>query len=138
MANRTQLNRYRWSALLVSLVALGLAFGSKFYRGPNWQFSNARLGDVFIVICLFFWLAIGWPRLSTGVKALVIAIVATVVEFLQLTGLPARLNLSEPFVFVLGTSFDARDFIAYAVGLTLAVLIDVRVIKGVRKHDASH
>lgn len=121
----SRLARYRWLSLAASLLALTLAFIAKYYVGPYERFADAYLGDVFIVICLYFWLAIAAPRFRILSKFIVIAAVASFVEFLQLTGLPARLNLGEPFVFILGTSFDPRDFIFYGVGLTLAVIVDV-------------
>ncbi len=124
-----QYQKYRLAALVASLVALGLAFLSKYYSGPYQQFSVAYLGDVFIVICLFFWLALVVPRFSTLAKFIIIAAVACSVELLQLSGWPARLNLPEPFVFILGTSFDPKDFLFYAIGLSLAVAMDVRLVK---------
>jgi hypothetical protein len=121
--------RYRRLCLAASFVALVLAFIAKYYVGPFERFADAYLGDVFIVICLYFWLAILAPQFSILSKFMVIAAVACCVEFLQLTGFPARLNLGEPFVFILGTSFDPYDFIFYALGLTSAVLLDVVLIR---------
>ena len=121
--------RYRRFCLITSLVALALAFLSKYYVGPFERFADAYLGDVFIVICLYFWLAILLPRIRISRKFLVIAAVACAVEFFQMTGLPAQLNLGEPFVFVLGTSFDLRDFIFYGLGLAIAVFVDRLLIR---------
>ena len=116
---------YRYACLIVSLVALALAFVSKFYSGPYWRFADAYLGDVFIIICLYFWLTIMCVNLSIVFKALMIAALATVVELFQLSGIPTRWDLPEPFVFILGSSFDPKDFIYYAIGLCGAVGIDI-------------
>lgn len=123
-AHHTQVRSYRLLSLIVSLVALALAFWSKYYSGPYYQLADAYLGDVFIVMCLYFGLALAFSRLSILKKFLTIAIVACSVELLQFSGWPASLNMPEPFVFILGTSFDPRDFIFYAIGLSLAAAID--------------
>ncbi len=118
---------YRRAAIITSFVALALAFASKYYAGPYRHFSDAYLGDVFIVICLYYWLASAFPPLPILAKFSAIAVLACAVEFVQLSGWPARLDLPEPFVFILGTSFDPKDFLFYAIGLCLAVLVDGRL-----------
>ena len=117
---------YRFRCLLIAFVLLALAFASKFYYGPYWRFSNAYLGDVFIVGTLYFFLSIGLPTLAPLKKALIIALVALCVELFQATGIPASWGLPEPFSFVLGTAFDWRDFIFYSIGLLLALGLDKR------------
>ena len=110
--------------LLMAIVLLLLAFASKVYHGPYWQFSNAYVGGVFIVGTLYFMLSFaapGWPPLK---KALAIGMIAVAVELFQATGIPASWGLPEPFSFVLGTSFDPRDFLFYGIGLIVAILLD--------------
>ncbi len=121
------LKSYRFRALLMAAVLLALAFASKYYRGPYWRFSNAYLGDVFIVGTLYFILSIAVPQQSALLKALIIALVALAVELFQATGIPASWGLPEPFSFVLGTAFDGADFLFYAVGLLLALGLDKRI-----------
>lgn len=87
------------------------------------------MGDLFIVACLYFWLTIVYPKWRPTVKALSIALLAVAVEIFQATGLPARLQLPEPFVFILGSQFDAKDFIYYLVGLLIALLVDYIFLK---------
>ncbi|RQW02123.1 DUF2809 domain-containing protein, partial [candidate division KSB1 bacterium] len=120
--------------LFVSSFALALAFASKYYAGPHQRFADAYLGDVFIVICLYFWLALLWPQLHVLTKFALIAGLAIGVELLQATGLPASLRLPAPFVFVLGTSFDQRDFLFYGTGLMVAVLFDLLLVRWARRH----
>ena len=125
---------YRIYCLIVSLVALSLAFWSKFYDGPYWRFADAYLGDVFIVICLYFWLALFRPGLHILTKFALIAALAFGVELFQATGLPAALNLPEPFVFILGTSYNAFDFLCYGSGLLCAVFFDQLYMKFTTGH----
>ena len=120
---------YRLYAAVASIITLGLALWSKYYSGPYHTFADAWLGDVFIVICLYFWLALAFPRFTILIKFLAIALLATGVELLQLSGWPASLNVPEPFVFILGTSFDPKDFLCYAIGLTLAAVLDMWFLK---------
>ena len=124
MQRKTDLKRYRVACLVISMVALLCACAAKFYQGPYWRIADAYFGDIFIVICLYFWLALLRPSVRIITKFLMIACLSTAVELLQATGLPASLNLSEPFVFILGTSFDPIDFVCYGVGLLCAVFID--------------
>ncbi|MBN1561897.1 DUF2809 domain-containing protein [candidate division KSB1 bacterium] len=116
--------RYRRLCLVISLVALALAFASKYYAGPHQRFADAYLGDAFIVICLYFWLALLWPHLRILTKSALISGLAVGVELLQATDLPASLHLPAPFVFVLGTSYDRRDFIFYGLGVLIAALVE--------------
>ena len=114
---------------LLSLLFLASAFFTKFYSGPYWRFADAYLGDVFIVACLYFALSIVCESRGALFKFAAIAALAIVVELFQATGIPASLNLPKPFVFILGTSFDPKDFLFYFAGLCLAVVIDFLVVK---------
>ena len=110
--------------LLMAMVLLLLALASKVYRGPYWQFSNAYVGDIFIVGTLYFILSFAAPGFPPIKKAFTIGMIAVAVELFQATGIPASWGLPEPFSFVLGTSFDPRDFMFYGVGLIVAIILD--------------
>ncbi|MBN1479366.1 DUF2809 domain-containing protein [candidate division KSB1 bacterium] len=120
---------YRRVCFVTSSVALALAFLSKYYSGPHFRFADAYLGDLFIVICLYFILAGSYINLGIMQKFIVIMAIACFVELFQWTKLPAQLNLPEPFVFILGTSFDPLDFVFYGMGLTIAVLLDKAFVR---------
>lgn len=118
-------NRYRSKCAAVSLLLLAAAFLDKFYRGPAQSFSEAYLGDFFIVGCLYFWLSVMLPRWPMMLKAAAIGFLALSVELFQATLIPASWNLPQPFNFLLGTAFDPKDFVFYFSGLAFAVLLDV-------------
>ncbi len=120
---------YKKASFLLSLVFLALAFLAKFYTGPCWRIADAYFGDIFIVACLYFALSFFQPSLKPLFKLSAIAALAVFVELFQATGVPASLNLPEPFVFILGTGFDPIDFFCYLVGLALAFLSDIAMIK---------
>ena len=109
---------------ILTFFFLTLAFFSKWYSGPAWRFSDAYLGDVFIVASLYYCLSIFAPGLSRTIKFAAVAALALAVELFQATGIPGSLNLPKPFEFILGTSFDLKDFISYLAGLILAVAVD--------------
>lgn len=78
------------------------------------------VGDILVVIVLYFGLRIIWP---VGIKLLpvYIFIFAALVECLQLAGLVNILNVqSNTFLRILiGSVFDLKDIICYAIGCIL-------------------
>jgi hypothetical protein len=121
--------KYRLLSLIVLLLFLGAAFASKFYRGAGQVFAEAYLGDLFIVGCLYFSLGTILPKMAMWKKAGLIGLVAVLVESFQATGIPASWGLPAPLSFIMGTAFDPRDFLFYALGIFIAVLIDTLYLK---------
>jgi hypothetical protein len=93
-----------------------------FYRGPGWRFTRGTLGDLFVVGVLYHLLSLFW-RGSTAARASVIAGVALGVELAQGAGI-FNAKPSDPLVIVTGSTFDVWDLLAYAVGITLAVMLE--------------
>jgi len=108
---------------------LALAFWSKGYDGPHQRWVDAYVGDIFIVACLFYLLSLICPLWRTVIKFLIISGIAVAVESFQATGIPASWRLPEPFVFILGSSFDPLDFLFYGTGLLMVVIIDKGILK---------
>jgi hypothetical protein len=127
--------KYRQFSLVVLLLFLAAAFASKIYRGVGQVFAEAYLGDLFIVGCLYFGLGMILPQTAVWKKAGLIGLVALSVESFQATGIPASWKLPAPLSFVLGTSFDPRDFLFYALGLFIAVIVDVFYLKKRVHHE---
>ena len=122
--------KYRLTALILFFGFLLFAVLSKLYRGPFWIFSDAYIGDVGIVACLYFGLAFIGPGLKPVYKLFIICAVAVSVESFQATGIPKAMNLPAPFVWVLGSRFDPVDFLFYLAGLLIAFFIDRRLFYG--------
>ena len=120
-----------WTLFYPGLAAGFLLFAvlSKFYRGPLWIEVNAYVGDIGIVACLYFSLSCFYRTLSPLKKAFIIAAVAILLEWFQSSGIPGSWNLPAPFVWVLGSRFDALDFVFYAIGLIIAVFLDHQIVK---------
>ncbi|MBD3374445.1 DUF2809 domain-containing protein [candidate division KSB1 bacterium] len=115
---------YRVQALIFCALFMGFAILSKLYRGPGMQFSAWYLGDVGIVASLYFALSAARTSWNPFVKGLAVFLFATAVELYQLSGIPLSWNLEGPVVHIFGTSWDVRDFIAYAAGLLIALAVD--------------
>jgi hypothetical protein len=115
---------YRLHATVYSALFITLAFASKAYRGPWWRIADAYIGDVMVVGFLFFVLSALLPRLATARKFWIVFVYAVLVELFQATGLPASWHLRPPLSYAFGSSFDAIDLIAYAVGVLLAAFLD--------------
>ncbi len=112
-----------------ALACLAAAFASKYYQGPGNAFSEAYLGDFFVVGVFYFLVGAAAHSMRPFAKAAAIALFAAAVELFQASGIPASWNLPRPFTFLLGTSFDPLDFLFYALGLTAAVAADVYFLR---------
>ncbi len=121
--------KYRRHALASSCGFLIFAILTKLYRGPLHVYIDAWAGDIGIVACLYFMLACFFPRLQPFIKGLVIACIAVSVELFQASGIPRSWNLPAPFVWVLGSRFDVMDFWFYFIGIIIAFLIDIKLVK---------
>lgn len=107
--------------LVRALTILGitiLGFASKFYRGWGEDWMNNSLGGVFYVV---FW-CLAWdffrPRHSARIIALVVFLLTSVLEVLQLTKLGVLVWMRKFFVgrTLVGTTFAAEDFFYYFIG----------------------
>jgi hypothetical protein len=127
--------KYRLLSLIALLMFLAAAFASKYYQGVGQVFAEAYLGDLFIVGCLYFGLGMFLPKMAMWIKAGLIGLVALLVESFQATGIPASWGLPAPFSFIMGTAFDPRDFLFYALGIISAVIVDTLCLKK-RVHHA--
>lgn len=94
------------------------------YRGPGWRFTRGTLGDLFVVGFLYHLLSLFW-RGPAAARAGAIAVLAVGIELAQWARIVTP-RPSEPLVVVTGSTFDAGDLLAYAIGLTLAVLLEWR------------
>ncbi|WP_426623669.1 DUF2809 domain-containing protein [Leifsonia sp. McL0607] len=121
----TSLARRRVVLLLVAVavVAAGLTVHE---LAEGW--AGAFAGDALYAVLLFVLVAIVTPRAHSAVVGGIALTVCVGVELLQLTGVPARLSAAIPGVeLVLGSTFQATDLIAYALGAAVATVADLLV-----------
>lgn len=116
---------YAWAvvALLVIEIVIALFVHDRFIR--------PYVGDTLAVILVycFFRAVTAWRPLPCALAAMA---VATVIEFGQLVGVLHWIGLGENRIarIVLGSGFEAMDFVAYAAGAVIAVVVER--LRGVR------
>ena len=105
-------------------VVAGLAWRSKFL--PLTPFLSKYGGDALWAMVVFLGLGFVFPRLTVVKLALLSLGVAWGIEFLQLYHAPwiDSIRVRRIGHLVLGSTFNAPDLIAYAVGVVLAGAID--------------
>jgi DNA integrity scanning protein DisA with diadenylate cyclase activity len=110
--------RYFTAAIGLLLVEIAIAV---FIRD---NFIRPFFGDVLVVILIYCAIAAFW-RIKKKPVAIGIFIFACIVEVLQYFNFVQILNLQNNQVasIVLGTSFDWRDILAYAIGTIVNLLI---------------
>lgn len=108
--------------LAVASILAGLTVHS--FRGP----ASDILGDAIWAFMMFWWVTVVVPTWSADRRALAALAISWLVEFSQLSHAAwldaARATRLGPLV--LGTGFDARDLVSYAVGVLAAWLIAKR------------
>lgn len=116
--------RTRRRGLLVAaalVIVAGLAvhlLGS----GPVADFA----GDALYAVMIYLVIAAVFARAASWLIGTAAVVVCALIEVFQLTGLPGVwAEAFWPVRLVLGAGFDARDLIAYAVGVVVATTCDL-------------
>lgn len=93
-------------------------------------FIRHTLGDYLCVILLYA-LIKSFIKLSVLKTAIIVLIIAYLVEFLQLTNLKDLYpdNYAKSLRIILGTSFSIGDLVAYTLGIITTLLIENRLKK---------
>ena len=109
--------RFLW--LAAAALALGLAV--LLYRGPGRGVIRGHVGDVAATMLVYAVLGLIW-RARPAVRAVATLAIAAAVELGQTVwhgkGLAAELTV--------GSTFDGWDFVAYAIGVVVAVAWELR------------
>jgi hypothetical protein len=113
----------------LAVLALGLAITLIDLRIP-------RLGDALYAVLVYLVIAALWPHLRRPVVVLIAAAFCAGIELFQLTDIPAHIGQVIPLArFVLGTSFDPTDLLAYALGIALVASIDAITVSVLRREQ---
>ncbi len=111
---RYVLMRRRFVWLGLAAIALGVAV--LLYRGPGRAVIRGHAGDVAATMLVYAAISMFWSvRMRT--RAIATFAIAAVIEIGQLVW-NARSLLAE---LTIGSSFDAWDFVAYAIGVAVAL-----------------
>ena len=123
--------RLGYAALLVATVAAGLAV-HPYGAGLPTRVQDV-LGDALWAAMIFWILSLAAPRARVRMRALAALAVCFGVELSQLLKGPTLDAVRSSTIghLVLGSDFDARDFVAYTAGVVAAVVLSSAVI-GIR------
>ena len=114
--------------LLLTLLLFGIEVSIALFVKDN--YVRPYVGDMLVVILIYCFIRIFIPR---GVKLLplYVFLFACVIEWMQYLNIVERMSLSENKVAstVIGTSFDWKDIICYAVGCLLIFGVEKLKIK---------
>jgi len=116
--------RIRYAALAAATIAVGLLVH---FRGSALgAVMRDMLGDALWAAMIFWLLGIVAPVSRVAVRGAVAYAVCVLVEVSQLFHSPGLDAMRETTIghLVLGSGFDARDLLAYALGVGAAALID--------------
>ncbi len=120
-ARPTRRRRWAAAALAGSTIAAGLAVHRLL---PDTAASDIA-GDALYAVLIHLLVVAAAPRLRVGGVLLIALVWCTGVELLQLTGVPERAGAAfPPAMLVLGTAFDPRDLVVYAVTLVVVAGAD--------------
>ena len=117
-------SRAGYVALALATIALGLIVHlSAIPMNPA---VRDILGDALWAMMIAWFMGAIAPRMALGLRGLVAFGICVAVEVSQLVHAPALDALRETTLghLVLGSGFDPRDLVAYAVGVAAAVLLE--------------
>ncbi len=117
-------NRAVYAACAIGAVAAGLLTRSSLVGLPR-TFAKYS-GDAVWALLVFFLFAFLLPRKPTRQIALLAAVFAAAIEFLQLYHAPWIDHLRSLWIgrMVLGSTFNPPDLLAYAAGIIVGLLLD--------------
>jgi hypothetical protein len=132
MVYRPLVPRSRFSYVILALVTI--AAGLVMHRAtlPFGAVTRDMAGDALWAMMMVWWIGALRPRTSPGLKGAIALGICILVETSQLIHGPVidPIRASPLGHLVLGSGFDPRDFVAYAIGAVLAGTIDGRLMAG--------
>jgi len=125
---KSKLLRQRIFYCLCGLIIVVAGVASRLFHSGI-ALIDHDLGEALYAALAYVLLGIVWPQLMPVYKALITLAAMVAIEAFQLTGVPARFAASENSVLnllavVLGTTWNWRDLLGYAVGIAVVALLD--------------
>jgi hypothetical protein len=112
--------RARLAVSLVMIVLAGLSV-THFWHGP----ASGPVGDGLYAVMVYLLVAIVLPKATAPAVGSIALGLCSMIELAQLTGVPAAVVQGwGPARYVLGTTFQAVDLVAYAVGAASGAVLD--------------
>jgi hypothetical protein len=110
----------------------------------NDEFIRPFVGDVLVVILIYCFIQAFW-RIPVTKAIGAVFLFACAVEGLQYLNLVDRLGLrqNQPMAVIIGTVFDWKDILAYAIGCTIVLWWEISTLKRTanslhRRHQDPH
>lgn len=115
--------RVRYLVLALGTIAIGVLihFRGGFLRPA----VRDVLGDALWATMIVWWTGVAAPRLALRLRGLIAFAICVGVEFSQAFHTPSldALRQTVPGQLILGSGYDPRDFLAYAAGVIVAVVL---------------
>lgn len=129
--------RIAFAAAVVIITPIG--FATKFYHGFGEEWVHLYAGDILYPMFWYFVVMAIVPRLNPFLLAGLNLTFDVLGEFSQLISTPFLESIRGNFIgrTLIGTGFDANDFIYYVMGNILAVLLYFKLMKLIRPHRQS-
>lgn len=116
---------YRRDRRITALGLLAVVAAGLLDRALFGSLLGGAVGDALYAVAVGVFLVLLLPRIGTITAGAVSVLLCAAVEFFQATGIPAALAETIPgTALVLGSGFDVRDLLAYAVGAVLFATAD--------------
>lgn len=116
-------------SFLCGLVFLTLSVGCKFYSGIAQDFVKSSFADFLFVGSVYYLLRSYFSESPGFLTALFVFLLATIVEFLQLSGIAKNPFTPHWLVFWIGDVFDISDIGMYAAGCIFAYLLEQAMVQ---------
>ena len=118
--------RATYLALALATIVVGLLV--HWHGGALGPVARDVFGDALWASMIVWWAGVSAPHSRLAVRSAVALAVCVVVEFSQLYHTPFLDVIRGTRVghLVLGSGFDPRDLVAYAIGVAAAALLDSR------------
>lgn len=109
----------------LALFTIGIGLATHYHAGWMHPVVRDMLGDALWAMMMFWLVSVVAPRALPLARGAVALGICWLVEFAQLVHLPALDAFRATSVghLTLGSGFDARDLLSYALGVVAAVLI---------------
>lgn len=118
--------------LVLALVTMTAGLGVHFHGAPVLGYAvRDIIGDALWAMMIYWLVSAVVPRVTWAQRAGVAFAICAAVEVSQLYHAPSIDAMRRSILghLVLGSGFDARDFVSYAAGIAAAFLLDRRMFR---------
>lgn len=121
------MRRYSYLGLATATITVGLLLVmTGFGLGAT---SKDFVGDALYAVMMVWWVSVLVPRRRLATRSVAAWTICAIIETSQLWHAPTLDSVRATLFgrLVLGSGFDARDLVAYAIGVSFAALLEYSV-----------